>query len=124
MSVHNIAPNVDRRWVSIGIGAVATTLALLIDLQGYQSFFFLVGSRLRAPRCVMIVDWFVVSRGDWDLSGRSPLRPAMLASWFCGFVAYQLVNPGTVNGWSDVWIWVSGQIGFVAPGGWQPHGSR
>ncbi len=116
MSVHNIAPNVDRRWVSVGIGAIATTLALFIDLQGYQSFLFLVGSLFVPLVAVMIVDWFVVTRGNWDLSDRSPLRPAMLVAWFCGFVAYQLVNPGTVNGWNDVWIWVSEQIGFVAPG--------
>ena len=116
MSVHNIAPNVDRRWVSVAIGAIATTLALFIDLQGYQSFLFLVGSLFVPLVAVMIVDWFVVSRGRWDLSERSPLRPAMLVSWFCGFVAYQLVNPGTVNGWNDFWIWVTEQIGFVAPG--------
>ena len=116
MSVHNIAPNVDRRWVSVAIGAVATTLALFIDLQGYQSFLFLVGSLFVPLVAVMIVDWFVVSRGHWNLSDSSPLRPAMLISWLCGFVAYQLVNPGTVNGWNDFWIWAAGQMGFVPPG--------
>jgi putative hydroxymethylpyrimidine transporter CytX len=116
MSVHNLAPNVDRRWVSGAIGAVATVLALFIDLQGYQSFLLMVGSVLVPLVAGMLVDWLVVSRGAWDLSEVSPLRPAMLGSWFCGFVAYQLVNPGTVNGWNDFWIWVSDQIGFVAPG--------
>ena len=64
---------------------------------------------------VMVVDWFVVSRGSWDLTDSSPFRPAMLGAWLAGFVAYQLVNPGLVNGWNDVWTWVRDQIAFAPP---------
>ena len=32
-----------------------------------------------------------------------------------GFVAYQLVYPGTVGGWADFWTAVAGLIGFTAP---------
>lgn len=27
----------------------------------------------------------------------------MLFAWAAGFVAYQLVNPGAIPGWSDAW---------------------
>jgi hypothetical protein len=27
----------------------------------------------------------------------------MLAAWAGGFFAYQLVNPGAIPGWSDLW---------------------
>ena len=27
----------------------------------------------------------------------------MLVAWAAGFVAYQLVNPGAIPGWSDCW---------------------
>jgi NCS1 family nucleobase:cation symporter-1 len=36
-------------------------------------------------------------------------------AWACGFVAYQLVYPGSVPGWSDFWVGLNGVIGFVAP---------
>jgi purine-cytosine permease-like protein len=102
MSVHNLAPNVDRRRVSIAVGVIATSLALVIDLSGYQSFLFLIGSVFVPLTAVMITDWFLVSRGRWNLSESSPLRPAMLGAWVSGFVAYQLVNPGGVAGWNDL----------------------
>lgn len=115
MSMHNLAPGLDRRRVAVVVGVVATGLALMIDLTGYQSFLYLIGSVFVPLVAVMIVDWFVVSRGQWNLSETSPLRPAMFASWLAGFVAYQLVNPGYVNGWNDLWIWVRDQVGFVPP---------
>lgn len=115
MSVHNLAPNLDRRWVSVAVGGIATCLALVIDLRGYQSFLFLIGSVFVPLVAVMITDWFVVSRGGWDLSESSPLRPAMLVAWLAGFVSYQLVNPGFVNGWNDFWVWVQGLISFTPP---------
>ncbi len=115
MSVHNIAPRWDRRWVSVGVGALATSLALVIDLRGYQSFLFLIGSIFVPLVAVMITDWFVVSRGRWDLSDTAPLRPAMLGAWLTGFVAYQMVNPGSVSGWNDLWVWVQGLISFTPP---------
>ena len=115
MSVHNLAPQLDRRRVSVAVGVVATALALVIDLRGYQSFLFLIGSVFVPLVAVMITDWFVVSRGRWDLSESSPLRPAMLSAWLVGFVAYQLVNPGEVAGWNDLWIWVQELIGFSPP---------
>jgi len=106
MSIQNILPNLDRRWLAVGVGTLATTLALFIDLQGYQSFLFLIGSVFVPLVAVMLVDWFVVSRENWDLGDSAPMRPSMLVSWLIGFVAYQLVNPGTVAGWSDVWTWL------------------
>ncbi|MCZ3386724.1 MAG: cytosine permease [Actinomycetia bacterium] len=115
MSVHNVAPHLDRRWVSAAVGVIATSLALVIDLRGYQSFLFLIGSMFLPLVAVLISDWFVVSRGRWDLSETSPLRPAMFGSWLVGFVAYQLANPGYVNGWNDLWIWLQGLIGFTPP---------
>jgi nucleobase:cation symporter-1, NCS1 family len=61
------------------------------------------------------VDFFAVSGQRWDVSDRSRLRVAPVIAWTCGFVAYQLVYPGTVPGWADLWTTVSSTIGFVAP---------
>ena len=115
MSAQNIFPKLDRRWLAVGVGTIATLLALGIDLRGYQSFLFLIGSVFVPLAAVMLVDWFVVSKGQWDLGERAPLRASMLISWLIGFIAYQLVNPGTVAGWSDLWFEVRDAIGLTPP---------
>jgi purine-cytosine permease-like protein len=115
MSVQNIFPKLDRRWLAVGVGTISTVLALVIDLRGYQSFLFLIGSVFVPLAAVMLVDWFVVSKGQWDLGEHAPLRSSMLVSWLIGFIAYQLVNPGTVAGWGDLWLEVRDAIGFTPP---------
>ena len=40
---------------------------------------------------------------------------APVVAWACGFVAYQLVYPGTVPVWSDFWYAVDATIGFTPP---------
>jgi NCS1 family nucleobase:cation symporter-1 len=115
MSVQNVFPRLDRRIVAVTIGVIATLLAGLLDFGQYQSFLFLIGSVFVPLFAVAAVDFFAVSGQRWDVSDRSRLRAAPVIAWACGFVAYQLVYPGTVPGWADLWIAVSGAIGFTAP---------
>jgi nucleobase:cation symporter-1, NCS1 family len=61
-----------------------------------------------------VVDYFVLRRGRWDLSGRAPSRWLMLLPWAAGFVMYQLVNPGYIGWWVAVWQWAGRQLGFTA----------
>jgi len=116
MSVHNIVPQLDRRIIALIIGVTATLLAGLLNFGQYQSFLFLIGSVFVPLYAVAAVDFFFVSRQRWDVSATSPLRVAPVIAWACGFVAYQLVYPGTVPGWADFWTWLDGRIGFVPPG--------
>jgi NCS1 family nucleobase:cation symporter-1 len=116
MSVHNILPRVDRRIIAVLIGVTATLLAGLLDFGQYQSFLFLIGSVFVPLYAVAAVDFLVVSRQRWDLSTTSRLRAAPVIAWACGFVAYQLVYPGTVPGWADFWTSVNATIGFTPPG--------
>ena len=116
MSVHNIVPQLDRRIIALIIGVTATLLAGLLNFGQYQSFLFLIGSVFVPLYAVAAVDFFFVSRQRWDVSNTSPLRAAPVIAWACGFVAYQLVYPGTVPGWADFWTWLDGRIGFVPPG--------
>ena len=116
MSVHNIVPQLDRRIIALIIGVTATLLAGLLNFGQYQSFLFLIGSVFVPLYAVAAVDFFFVSRQRWDVSTTSPLRVAPVTAWACGFVAYQLVYPGTVPGWADFWTWLDGRIGFVPPG--------
>jgi hypothetical protein len=36
----------------------------------------------------------------------------MLAAWLVGLAVYQLVNPGDVGAWSDMWSHVAGWLHF------------
>jgi putative hydroxymethylpyrimidine transporter CytX len=104
MSAHNLIGRVDRRWLSIAIGVVATGLALLVDLGNYTQFLYLIGSVFVPLFAVAIADFFVVSKMNWDVSDTARFRWQPALAWLIGFVVYQLVNPGTVAGWSTFWI--------------------
>ena len=66
---------------------------------------------------VLIADYFVVSRGRWDLSGQARSRWLMLVPWAAGFVTYQLINPGYVSWWASAWSSFGQDIGFT-PASW------
>jgi nucleobase:cation symporter-1, NCS1 family len=116
MSVHNLIPKLDRRIVALIIGVTATLLAGLLDFSQYQSFLFLIGSVFVPLYAVAAVDFFLVSRQSWDVSNTSRFRVAPVIAWACGFIAYQMVYPGTVPGWADFWASVAQRIGFTPPG--------
>ncbi len=115
MSAHNLVGHVDRRWISVGIGVFATVLALFVDLGNYTQFLYLIGSVFIPLFAAAIADFFVVSRMRWDVSDTARFRWEPAAAWLCGFVAYQLVWPGTVTHWSDFWTDVQGGLGFTPP---------
>jgi NCS1 family nucleobase:cation symporter-1 len=61
------------------------------------------------------VDFFLVSRQRWDVSERAPLRLAPVLAWAAGFAAYQMVYPGTVPGWAQLWISLDHALAFTPP---------
>jgi len=115
MSVQNLLPRLDRRLVSAGIGVTATLLALVTGIGGYQSFLYLLGSVFVPMFAVLIVDFFVVSRGVWDLSETARTRVSPIVAWLLGFVTYQVLNPGYVEAWSAPWLALRHAVGFTPP---------
>lgn len=103
VSSQNAAPRVDRRVITLAIGALATILALVLDIEQYQSFLLLIGSVFVPLFATFAADYFLVRRGNWDTSERAEPRLRMLLPWAAGFVAYQLVNPGSVSWWTHLW---------------------
>jgi NCS1 family nucleobase:cation symporter-1 len=116
-STQNLRPLWDRRLLAIGITAVTTTAAIFLNINDYENFLDLLGAVFVPLSAVLIVDFFVVSRGRWDLYKASRARWAMLAPWALGFVTYQLVNPGYVSWWVTAWSHVNSMIGFT-PTSW------
>ena len=115
MSVQNLLPRLDRRVVSVCIGVTSTLLALVLDIAGYQNFLFLLGSVFVPMFAALIVDFFVVSRGGWDLSATARTRATPIVASLLGFVSYQLINPGYVDAWATPWIALRHALGFTPP---------
>jgi putative hydroxymethylpyrimidine transporter CytX len=116
-SAQNLRPLWDRRVLAITISAVITTCALTLNIADYENFLVLLGSVFVPMSAVLIVDFFLLARGRWDLSARARSRWLMLAPWAAGFVTYQLINPGYVSWWVTAWSWVAARAG-LRPASW------
>jgi nucleobase:cation symporter-1, NCS1 family len=117
VSVQNLRPLWDRRILAVTITALTTAGALWLNITDYENFLILIGSVFVPMSAVLIVDYFIVSRGHWDLSESARSRWLMLLPWAAGFVTYQLINPGYVSWWASAWTSFGHDIGFT-PAGW------
>ena len=87
-----------------GIGIFAVVAALTIDISQYTNFLYLIGAVFIPLSGALIAAWLRTRGVGWNTSPDAPVRPWMLVAWAAGFVAYQLVNPGAIPGWSDAWM--------------------
>src|SRR5215207_6927449 len=104
-SAQNVVPRADRRLLALGVGAVATVLALAVDGSAYEPFLFLIGAVFVPLAGTLIVD-FALTRTAYDTSPEAPARWRMLLPWLAGFVAYQLTAPTILAkwpGWEAFW---------------------
>ncbi|MDQ3326732.1 MAG: cytosine permease, partial [Actinomycetota bacterium] len=122
VSSQNFAARLDRRVMAVGVGTLATLLALSFDIVAYEPFLFLIGSIFVPLVGVLVVAYYVLPRGGWDVSGTAPARPLLLLAWAAGFVAYQLTLPtyfaGPGAGWTAWWSERQGDLGIEAANGW------
>ncbi|HEY2127676.1 MAG TPA: cytosine permease [Streptosporangiaceae bacterium] len=114
VSTQNLRPLWDRRVLASVIAAACTAGALLLNIADYENFLVLLGSVFVPMFAVLVVDFFVLRRGRWDLSGQAPSRWLMLLPWAVGFVMYQLINPGYIGWWVAMWGWIGRHLGFTA----------
>jgi putative hydroxymethylpyrimidine transporter CytX len=115
VSVQNLRPGWDRRVLAVLIGSLATVFALAFSVNDYQNFLLLIGSVFVPLFGVFAVDYFGISRGNWDVSAAAPQRWVMLLPWLAGFVAYQLLNPGYVHWWAAMWRHIQHWLHFTPP---------
>jgi nucleobase:cation symporter-1, NCS1 family len=116
-STQNLRPLWDRRVLAIAISAATTAGALFLNISDYENFLILLGSVFVPMSAVLIVDFFVLAKGHWDLSPRTRTRWLMLLPWAAGFVTYQLINPGYISWWVSAWTHLASAIGFT-PAAW------
>jgi NCS1 family nucleobase:cation symporter-1 len=113
VSVQNLRPGWDRRLLSTGLGGLITVAALTINIADYANFLYLIGAVFIPLSGALVV---AVLRGHglpWDVSESAPVRPGMLSAWLAGFVVYQLINPGSLPGWSTAWTALAGRLHTV-----------
>ncbi|HZB72316.1 MAG TPA: cytosine permease [Acidimicrobiales bacterium] len=116
VSAQNVAPRVDRRVLALGVGVGATLAALVFDIVAYEGFLFLIGSVFVPLFGTFAAAYYVLDRRrGWDVSERAPARWWFVLPWAAGFVAYQLVNPGTVGWWQRFWLARADDVGFSPP---------
>lgn len=103
VSIQNAAPRLDRRVLSVLIGAGVTGCALVVDIGSYANFLYLIGGVFVPLSGVLVAAWVRTRGYGWDVGRDAPLRPGPLVAWAAGAVVYQLLNPGSIPGWSDAW---------------------
>jgi NCS1 family nucleobase:cation symporter-1 len=116
VSLQNLRPLVDRRLLALAVGAVATACALTLNIASYEAFLYLLGSVFVPLFGVLAVDYFLLGgHRRWDLSTTAPARPSRLAPWLAGFVAYQMVDPGSLSWWARPWTDLDDGLGLHPP---------
>ncbi|RFU43635.1 allantoin permease [Actinomadura logoneensis] len=118
VSIQNLVPRADRRVLSVALGVLITVLALALDINDYASFLSLIGSVFVPMLGVLAADFFLGSgRRGWDTGRSAPARWNMIVAWLVGIAVYQLINPGTVAHWTDLWQDVQRSLHFT-PASW------
>jgi nucleobase:cation symporter-1, NCS1 family len=120
VSLQNVLPNVSQRLLILAVSAVATAGTFAIDLVGYASFLYLLGS--------FFVPLFGVLLADWLLAGARYERPSFFAAprlrigplgaWLAGFCLYQWLEPVGPSWWTS--LVAHTHAGSVAIGGSLP----
>ena len=123
VSTQNLRPLWDRRILAAVIATATTAGALWLNIADYENFLVLIGSLFVPLSAVLITDYFVISRGRWDLSAAARARWPMLVPWAAGFVTYQLINPGYVSWWAAAWTSFGHDLGFT-PASWMSASIR
>jgi NCS1 family nucleobase:cation symporter-1 len=113
VSLQNLSPRWDRRILALGVGTLATIIALALNIGDYENFLVLIGSVFVPLLGVLIVDYFVISRMQWDLGENVRTRWSTLLAWLLGFIAYQLINPAAVSWWTTGWHHVQSWLHFT-----------
>jgi len=107
VSLQNALPRLPGRPLVLVLGVLVTCLAALVgDLSRYESFLFLLGALFVPLFGVLAADYFVLARRRYDTTAlyradgpdRGVRWPAVLV-WLLGFLVYNWINPGTVEGW-------------------------
>jgi len=104
VSLQNFLPRVSQRLLITLVSALATGLALALDLGNYQDFLYLLGSFFVPLFGVLVADW-VTERGHYSAAHvfEAPeWRWGQLGAWLVGFALYQWLSPVGPSWWTSL----------------------
>jgi putative hydroxymethylpyrimidine transporter CytX len=113
VSIQNLAPRIDRRILSIGLGTLITLLALRLNMENYFGFLGLIGSVFVPLLGVLVADFFLRAKGEWNTAENAPSRWGMIVAWLVGLSVYQLINPGDAGVWTNFWVNIQETLHFT-----------
>jgi len=92
VSIQNLVPRANQRWLIVGICAVVLAVAWLIPLAQYESFLLLIGSAFVPLLGVLAADYFVVHGRRYEptalLDTSPPVRLRGVIVWLIGVATY------------------------------------
>lgn len=128
VSIQNVLPKINQRWLIIGLGICSFIAAVLIDITRYESFLLLTGSLLIPLFGAAVADYFIINRQHYygeDLfktQGRywytGGINLVGIIAWLLGIVLFQVTNPATLGGFFPAWMemipsWMTGLGGSI-----------
>jgi nucleobase:cation symporter-1, NCS1 family len=105
VSIQNIVPRAPQRALIVGVAALATGIALAIDLTRYQQFLLLLGAFFVPLFGVLLADWLLRGRhySRADIFEGPAVRPGMIGAWLAGFLLYEwLAQTQGLGFWTDL----------------------
>jgi len=96
VSIQNVLPRVPQRLLILGVAAVATAGAFVVDLVHYQDFLYLLGSFFVPLFGVLLAQWLA---GNRDAFAAPEIRPGQIVAWLAGFCLYQWLAPVGPGSW-------------------------
>lgn len=102
VSIQNILPRAPQALLIGLVTAIATGLALALDLGRYLDFLYLLGSAFVPLFAVLLADWLVARARYRDLLAGPALRPEPFVAWLSGFCLYQWLQPVGPGWWTSL----------------------
>jgi putative hydroxymethylpyrimidine transporter CytX len=104
VSLQNFFPRVSQRLLITLVSALATSLALALNLGNYQDFLYLLGSFFVPLFGVLVADWLLAGAryAPERVFGVPGWRPAGLTAWLVGFALYQWLSPVGPGWWTSL----------------------
>ncbi|HEY2542986.1 MAG TPA: hypothetical protein VGH92_08015, partial [Gaiellaceae bacterium] len=102
VSLQNFLPRISQRLLITLVSALATGLALALDLGNYQNFLYLLGSFFVPLFGVLVADW-LSERAHYTpehVFNETEWRFGALVAWLAGFVLYQWLSPVGPSWWT------------------------
>jgi nucleobase:cation symporter-1, NCS1 family len=105
VSLQNVVPpRVSQRVLIVASAVVATAGALVLGLNDFSTFLFLLGSFFVPLLGVLLADWLVdgMHYTREKIFDGPAFRPEMIAAWLVGFGLYQWLSPQGPAWWQHL----------------------